>query len=196
LNISTTPLPSAVSGGNFKSRITVTGGSQPYKWQMAEGMLPPGLKLNPTNGSIAGVPTTPGMYNFSVSVTDSAIPALSAVRSFSITVTAALAIDWKTPPAVHGQMLEGSALVKNLTAQDFVLTVIVMGVNQIGRATALGYQKFTLKSGADQLIPFGSSPGPGTYIVHADAVAEVAKTGSIFRARKQTANPLVIQTPQ
>ena len=71
-----------------------------------------------------------------------------------------------------------------------------MAVNQIGRATALGYQEFTLQSGGQQLIPFGSEPGPGKYIVHADAVAEVPSTNSIYRARKQTDAPLLIQEPE
>ena len=60
------------------------------------------------------------------------------------------------------KQIEGSVVVANYTDQDFTLTVIVMAVNQIGRATALGYQEFTLASGEEQAIPFGSSPGPGT----------------------------------
>jgi len=129
-------------------------------------------------------------------VTDSGIPAQRVVRAYAITVTAALTIDWKTPPVVHGQMLEGSVVVSNLAQQDVTLTVIIMGVNQIGRATALGYQEFTLASGAEQVIPFGSSPGPGTYIVHADAVAESASSSAIYRARKQTAQSLAIEAPE
>jgi hypothetical protein len=117
-------------------------------------------------------------------------------REFRLVITGALSIDWKQFPAVHGQQLEGSVVVNNFTGQDFRLTVIVMGVNEIGRATALGYQEFILGSGGEQVIPFGSSPGPGSYIVHADAVAEVAATNSIYRARKQTNDPLVIQPPE
>jgi hypothetical protein len=127
---------------------------------------------------------------------DSSAPPVQIQRQFKLVVTAALSIDWKQPPAVHGENLEGSVIVHNYTGQDFTLTVIVMGVNEIGRATALGYQEFTLGSGADQVIPFGSSPGPGSYIVHADAVAEVPSANAIYRARKQTANQLVIQPPE
>ena len=87
-------------------------------------------------------------------------------------------------------------IVTNYSERDFTLTVIVMAVNQIGRATALGYQEFTLQSGGQQLIPFGSEPGPGKYIVHADAVAEVPSTNSIYRARKQMDAPLLIQEPE
>jgi hypothetical protein len=53
-----------------------------------------------------------------------------------------------------------------------------------------------LQAGGDQVIGFGSSPGPGSYVVHADAVAEVASTNSIYRTRKQTSTSLVIQPPE
>jgi Putative Ig domain len=177
-------------------KIGVTGGTLPLTWKLSGGKLPPGLRLSAARGVIAGTPTVPGSYAFEVTVTDSGVPGMQVLRDFRIVVTGALGIDWKQLPAVHGQMLDGSVVVSNFTRQDFTLTVIVMAVNAIGRATALGYQEFTLGSGAQQLIPFGSSPGPGTYVVHADAVAEVASTNAIYRARKQTANALVIESPQ
>jgi hypothetical protein len=195
LTITTSTLPSLTVGSFARLRIVVTGGAQPATWKVSAGRLPLGLKLNPTRGSISGVPTAPGVYRFAVVVTDSNYPAMQIQREFSVIVTAALSIEWKQPPSVHEQMLDGSVIVSNYTAQDFTLTVIVVAVNQIGRATALGYQEFTLRSGAEQVIPFGSSPGTGTYAVHADAVAEVASTNTIYRARKQTTAALVIQAP-
>lgn len=196
LTITTSSLPNATVGTETHIGIRVTGGTQPLAWKVSSGKLPPGLKLNPTKGTISGTPTTPGTYSCELTVTDSSIPQMQIQREFKLVVTAALSIDWKQPPAVHGQKLEGSVVVNNFTAQDFTLTVIVMAVNGIGRATALGYQEFTLRSGAEQVIPFGSSPGPGSYIVHADAVAEVPSANAIYRARKQTGDPLVIQAPE
>ena len=196
LRIATKALPTGIAGSNYQARIAITGGAAPYTWQLIEGQLPTGLKLNPARGTISGVPSSAGDHEVSVAITDSGIPAQRVVRTYTITVIAALTIDWKTVPAVHGQMLEGSVVVSNLVDQEVVLTVIIMGVNQIGRATALGYQEFALKAGGEQVIPFGSSPGPGNYIVHADAVAEVARTNTIYRARKQTAQQLVIQAPE
>jgi hypothetical protein len=193
LTITTSSLPNITVGSNTDIGIRVTGGTQPLIWKMSSGKLPPGLKLNAAKGTIFGTPTTRGTYNFELTVTDSSVPATQIQREFRLVVTAALSIDWKQPPAVHGQRLEGSVIVNNFTGQDFTLTVIVMAVNDIGRATALGYQEFTLGAGGEQVIPFGSSPGSGSYIVHADAVAEVPSTNSIYRARKQTADPLVIQ---
>jgi len=193
LTITTSSLPSATVGSNLQITIGVAGGTQPLAWKVSSGKLPPGLKLQAATGEISGVPTAPGTYNFELTVTDSGVPATQIQRDVKLVVTAALVIDWKQPPAVHGQRLEGSVIVNNFTGQDFTLTVIVMAVNDIGRATALGYQEFTLQAGREQLIQFGSSPGPGSYVVHADAVAEVASTNSIYRARKQTSTSLVIE---
>jgi hypothetical protein len=196
LVITTTSLPSTTVGSNANIQIRVTGGTQPLTWKVSGGKLPPGLKLNGAKGTISGTPTTPGTYTCEFTITDSSVPQAQIQRQFRLVVTAALSIDWKQAPAVHGQRLEGSVVVNNYTGQDFTLTVIIMGVNDIGRATALGYQEFTLGSGGERVIPFGSSPGPGSYVVHADAVAEVASTNSIYRARKQTGDPLVIQAPE
>jgi Putative Ig domain len=158
--------------------------------------LPPGLRLSAAKGTVSGIPTTPGAYRFAITVSDSSIPAMQVQREYTLVITGMLSIEWKQAPAVDGQALGGSVVVANTSNQDVTLTVIVMAVNEIGRATALGYQEFTLRSGAQQAIPFGSEPGPGTYIVHADAVAEVVKTNSIYRARKQTTGPLVIESPE
>jgi hypothetical protein len=80
--------------------------------------------------------------------------------------------------------LEGSILVSNQTEQDFDLTTIMMAVNEIGRATAIGYQRLTLKKdSADLEIPFGDNLPPGSYELNVDAVAEVAANHSIYRVR-------------
>jgi hypothetical protein len=196
LSMTTTALPSLTAGAQGRIKIAVTGGSEPLTFKLTNGKLPPGLRLNSANGTISGVPTAAGTYRFQMTVTDSSFPSMEVQREFTLVVTAALGIEWKQLPAVHGEKIEGSVIVTNYSERDFTLTVIVMAVNQIGRATALGYQEFTLRSRGEQVIPLGSSPGPGTYVVHADAVAEVPSTNSIYRARKQTAESLVIQAPE
>ena len=193
LSIAAQPGSSAVVGRNFTFPLVATGGSAPYTWRLVEGQLPPGLKLHPHTAIISGVPTTPGEYRFTIAVADSGAPPLQEQRAMTITVIAGLTIDWKQPPKVQGTTLSGSVVVTNQTGQDMDLTVVVVGVNSIGRATALGYQHFTL--GAEQsspVIPFGSSPGPGSYVVHADAVAHHGSGHHIYRARKQTSEPLTI----
>jgi Putative Ig domain len=184
---------SAFLGSNFSFPLVATEGSAPYTWRLVDGQLPPGLKLHAHKGDISGTPTTSGEYRFTVAVADSSFPALQAQRTLTITVIAGLTVDWKQSPTVQGASLSGSVVVTNQTGQDFDLTVVVVAVNSIGRATTLGYQHFTLGGErSSPVIPFGSSPGPGTYVVHADAVAHHPGGQHIYRARKQTSAPLSI----
>ncbi len=190
-----TPIPeqSVIAGENYTLPLAATGGSLPYTWQLVAGELPPGLKLHSHSGHVAGAATVPGDYRFTVSVTDSSVPHFQVQRDLIIRVIAGLTIDWKEPPAVHGDRIAGSALVSNRTPHAFDLTVIVVAVNSIGRATTLGYQHFKLPADtASEVIPFGSSPGVGTYVVRADAVASRGHHQHIFRASKQTADSLRI----
>ena len=106
---------------------------------------------------------------------------------------AGLAVDWKEPPAVHGNSISGSAVVTNETGVDFDLTVVIVAVNEIGRATALGYQHFKLAAqSTSPVIPFGSSPGLGTYYVRVDAVAHQPTHHYVYRANKQTPDSIKV----
>ncbi|MFZ3216676.1 MAG: choice-of-anchor D domain-containing protein [Candidatus Acidiferrales bacterium] len=90
LQITTTsPLPAATVGAGYSTTLTATGGTPSYMWGLVAGNLPPGLTLSVT-GTISGLPTTAGTYNFTVEVVDSTTPTpfgYSAV--FSLTVSAA-----------------------------------------------------------------------------------------------------------
>jgi hypothetical protein len=110
-------------------------------------------------------------------------------RDFNIQVIDGLTVDWQDAPAAQGNKISGSAIVTNQTGEEFVLTVVVVAVNEIGRATALGYQHFRIAGGnTTQVIPFGTgiTPGIGTYYVRVDAVAHRPGKKHIFRASKQT----------
>ena len=48
---------------------TVWGGTPPYVFNLVSGSLPPGLTMS-ASGQLSGTPTTAGLYNFTVSVTD------------------------------------------------------------------------------------------------------------------------------
>lgn len=193
LGIVAPPPQTVVAGENFNLPLVAQGGLSPYTWSRIEGDLPPGLKLQPHKGAISGMPTTPGEYHFKLAVTDSDIPHQRAQRDLTIIVVAGLTIDWKQPPKVQGSTISGSVVVSNQTAHPVDVTVIVVAVNSIGRATALGYQHFTLaaqKSSPE--IPFGSSPGMGTYTVRVDAAAHRKSGHYIFRASKQTPETLEV----
>ena len=191
LVVTAQPASTAILGSNFNFPLIATGGSAPYSWRLVDGQLPPGLKLKAHSGAISGVPATAGEYRFTVAVADSSAPPLQTQRAMTIAVIAGLTIEWKQYPKVQGATLSGSVVVTNQTGQDFDLTVVVVAVNSIGRATTLGYQHFILAGEqSGPVIPFSSSPGSGTYVVHADAIAHRPGGKQIYRARKQTSQPL------
>lgn len=193
LQIQAPPPQGAVVGQEYSLPVTATGGIMPYTWKLVSGDLPPGLRVQEHKGAIVGTPTTTGTYHFTIAVVDSSIPKLQLRREFSIQVIEGLALDWKDIPAAHGNKISGSAIVTNQTGDDFVLTVIVLAVNEIGRATALGYQHFKLTAGSTSpVIPFGSSPGLGTYYVRIDVAAHRPGKKHIFRASKQTSANLKV----
>lgn len=187
LHMQVPPPQGAIVGQDFTMPLTVTGGIMSYTWQLVSGDLPPGLRVQQHKGAIVGTPTTTGTYHFTIAVTDSSIPQQQLKRDLTIQVIEGITVDWQDAPAVHGNKLSGSALITNHTGDEFVLTVIVVAVNQNGRATALGYQHFKIPGGSSSpVIPFGSSPGMGTYYVRIDAVAHRTGKKHIFRASKQT----------
>jgi len=68
-------LPAATFGTNYSVALSVTGGQPPYTWSLGptSGPLPPGLSLtqDPTDSSmatLAGSPSMPGQYLFTIRV--------------------------------------------------------------------------------------------------------------------------------
>jgi len=194
LVIETQNLPTAYVRQAYQAQLRANGGTPPLKWQVSEGSLPPGIALQ-NDGVLAGAPTQTGDFRFKVTVTDSGTPAHQISHQFSLTVVAPLMVQWGRYPKINGQRLDGSILVSNQTDQDFDLTVIVLAVNQIGRATAIGYQHFKLQKNTEELeIPFGDNLPPGIYELNVDAVAEVAASNSIYRARLVPKEKFTVQS--
>ena len=155
----------------------------PLKWKLASGALPVGVELS-EDGLLSGIPTEAGDFHFVVTMTDSGKPAQQINQEIDLKVVAALLLQWSHPPKVTGARVDGSVKISNQTGDDFDLTVIVVAVNEIGRATAIGYQHLLLKKGTSDLeIPFGENLPHGVYELNVDAVGEVTKIPSIHRAR-------------
>jgi hypothetical protein len=133
-----------------------------------------------------------GEFHFTVGVSDGeSQPA--AQKSFMIRVRSELTLNWKSPAHVNGNRIEGSAEVINATGDSVDLTFVVLAVAGNGRATAIGYQHFVLNPGLNPTtLPFGDTLPPGGYVVHVDAVGEVAARNRIYRQRLQTDGPLQV----
>ena len=86
LTISTTsPVQNAVVASPYNLGLTATGGTPPYLWLLASGTLPSGIVLT-SDGMLAGTPTMPGSYSFTVEVRDAA--SATATLPLALTVTA------------------------------------------------------------------------------------------------------------
>jgi hypothetical protein len=78
----------ALTTGAGYSQTLTTSGASTYTWSVASGSLPPGLSLVP-NGTatmLAGAPSSPGTYTYTLRAVDTASPSNFADRVFTATV--------------------------------------------------------------------------------------------------------------
>jgi len=108
-------LPSSSVGSSYHEVLATVSPLQSL--QMVQGELPPGLKLDPTNGTISGVPTQEGTFVFTIMVTG-VTRELATSKAYSLTVDRSKkAIGVKISPAIAsftpGGQVQFSAIVKN-----------------------------------------------------------------------------------
>jgi hypothetical protein len=182
LSVTTTTLPPAQLRQPYQFQLQAQGGIPLLKWTISRGSLPPGLVLS-ENGVISGTPTEKGEFPFVVTLTDGSTPPQQKNQAFVFHVVVPLLAEWSPAPSVSGQRIEGAIKVSNQTGHDFDLTMIVVAINENGRATALGYQHFKMQDGAEMQLPFGEQLPRGAYDVDGTVVAEAVETNSIYRVR-------------
>ncbi|MEZ2347545.1 beta strand repeat-containing protein [Terriglobus sp. RCC_193] len=94
LKLSGATLPTTTANTVFAGyTLAATGGTSPYVYQIAAGsVLPAGITLS-SAGVLAGTPTAPGSYNFTITALDSngAVTATSQTASVTFALTIAVA---------------------------------------------------------------------------------------------------------
>jgi hypothetical protein len=195
LSITTNSLPPAERRREYHAELKASGGVAPYHWTVTSGQLPDGIEMNPDSGVISGIPRNKGDTRLTVAVTDSSHPVQRAERELIIASARTLSLQWATYPRVSADSIYGSVVVENGGKDDFDQTVIILAINEHGKAFTLGYQRVALKANSDQEIVFGSTLSRGKYVVHADAIAEVEAKGAIYRNHLYTLLPLVVVAP-
>jgi hypothetical protein len=179
----------------YSFRLQASGAIEPYRWRLIGGSLPEGINLDPS-GELTGTTEETGQFEFTVLVTDSGRPQQRLQETFMLSVEIPLTAEWGRRPTVNGQRIDGSIKVSNNTGHDFDLTFIVLAVNEIGRATAIGYQHFPLKRDTRNMeIPFGDTLSRGNYAVNVDVVGEEPVSNRIFRVRSVAENQQITQGP-
>jgi hypothetical protein len=188
-------LPPGSLWENYAYALHASSGIAPYRWSLVSGSLPRGFRLNEF-GELTGIPEEAAPAEFTVLVRDNSDPPQQQSRRFVLSVETPLVLEWDRKVRIDGQRIDGSIKVSNHTGRDFDLTLVVLAVNEIGRATAIGYQHFSLKKGTrDMGIPFGDAVSRGTYAVNVDVVGEEPLSNRIFRARLVTDQQQVTQGP-
>ncbi|MBI3681179.1 MAG: putative Ig domain-containing protein [Acidobacteria bacterium] len=71
ITILNTTLPNGTVNVFYAQTFAATGGTPPYVWSLFSGSLPPGLALSPSTGTLSGVPSQVGTFQFTVIVRDS-----------------------------------------------------------------------------------------------------------------------------
>jgi hypothetical protein len=195
ISITTKALPKALLWEQYRARLQASGGTEPYHWRVVRGFLPRGLWLS-DEGVFTGGVNEPSEIEFTVLVRDNSNPPKHAEQKVVLRTETPLTADWLRRSQVSGQRIDGSIKASNHSGRDFDLTFIVLAVNDIGRATAIGYQHFPLKKNTmDMEIPFGETLSPGNYAVNVDVVGEEPASKHIFRARLVTGKQSVTQGP-
>ena len=72
LSVTDSAVTTATEGQAYSASLSASGGDPTYTWSVSSGALPAGLTLDPTNGTISGVPTAAGLSRALVRVVDAA----------------------------------------------------------------------------------------------------------------------------
>ena len=179
---------------HYSLKLDATGGIGPYTWHLLSGQLPRKLEFHDF-GMIDGVVDEQGTFELALEAVDRA-GARSKPKKLMLTVEPPLTATWSRKAQVGGRRIDGSIKVSNTSGRDFDLTFDVLAVNDIGRATAIGYQHFTLKKNTrDMELPFGDTLPRGDYVVNIDVVGEELTSTMIFRTRLVTPKETVTEGP-
>ncbi len=100
LLVDPTELPSAIVGKPYTQYLDADGIRA--RWEISAGALPPGLRLDAAGGTISGLPTQAGTYQFTVAVRSTGLPVRTGDRLYALTVVPALTIDAEIEPARVG----------------------------------------------------------------------------------------------
>jgi hypothetical protein len=77
-------LPGGVTGTPYSASQTTTGGTAPDTWTQTAGSRPATIALSASTGALTGTPSGPGVFSFTLTVTD--VNGFTASQAFTLTI--------------------------------------------------------------------------------------------------------------
>lgn len=164
ISVNPATLPNGEVGTLYNQVITATGGTAPYTFAVTSGSLPTGLTLTGA-GVLAGTPTAPGTFNFTITATDD--NGCLGSRAYAIVIAAAgcpvitLSPAALPPGAIGASYNQTISASGGLAPYEFTLesgtlpTGLTLGTTGTisGTPSAAGIFNFTIRATDDNGCP-------------------------------------------
>ena len=202
LTITTSSLPAGQVTRAYSQTLSTVMGVAPLHWSVVSGKLPGGLSLNPSSGTISGVPTAAGASTFTVKVTDSTTPTtMKATAKLSVTI-------YPHHPAVYvtnGANSAVSSFALTASGNAAPLSAITGAATGLNGTTAVAIdvsgRVYVASAGTNEIAEFASGTtgnvapssvitGNATGLSYPDALA-IDSTGRLYVAN-HSANSVTV----
>lgn len=90
VNLVATPSKNTEVGVSYSQTNVANGGTTPYVYSLFSGALPSGTSLDPSSGTVSGMPTASGAFSYTILVTDADNAKAMAPSSGTITTAVSL----------------------------------------------------------------------------------------------------------
>ncbi|WP_425520158.1 putative Ig domain-containing protein [Xanthomonas cannabis] len=193
--VAPTTVPGATRGTAYSQALSASGGTAPYTYAIAGGVLPAGLTLA-SNGTLSGTATVEGTFNFTVQATDA--NSFTGTQAYALTVagptlvlpastlpagTAGQAYTAAITPATGGTAPYSYALTGGALPAGVVLDTATGGLS--GTPTVAGTFNFTLT--ASDSTPSPAAQASRSYALTIGAATLVIGQGTLPPAVNGTA---------
>ncbi|MBV9762733.1 MAG: putative Ig domain-containing protein [Acidobacteriaceae bacterium] len=152
-------------GAVYTGMCQASFGMPPYTYSVSTGALPLGLTLSSSTGAVAGTPTTPGTFSFTVSATDSSSPRQIAAQSITLVIKLGTVTGTGTPLFTLSGLPSSQTPGENLTNASLVLNQAASSA--INGTVTLSFTPYAGDSGlpsssyADPALQFVNGNGHG-----------------------------------
>jgi hypothetical protein len=125
-SITITPdsLANMIAGTSYRVELNTDVQGGDFRWQISEGVLPPGLALAEDSGVISGRPTAAGTFGFTVRAMETGLFARSASKTYTFTVIEKLAVTFKLERARVNEPYASTPATNTGGVQPYTLGVV------------------------------------------------------------------------